>query len=149
MADGSDRTSTTPSKPLSKSLHADIPTQVLQMDHVFEALSHSRRRYLCYLLLEATEWTLSDFAVKIASFETDNPESEVSKHQRDQVYLALYHVHIPKLVEDDVVVFDEMTEVVRPGPNAQQMLLGLAGIGTILDAQQEAHARSEVDDDEA
>ena len=149
MADGSDDTSAPPSKPLPTSLDAAIPTRVLEMDHVFEALSHSRRRYLCYTLLEATEWTLSDLAAKIASFETGDTESEVTDQQRERVYISLYHAHIPKLVEDDVLVFDEVTEVVRPGPNARQVVLGLAGLGTTLDAQQDAHARSEMDDDEA
>lgn len=121
------------------------PPAILELDHVFEALSTSRRRYLCYTLLESQEWTLGDLATKVAAWETDSPEQEVTSQQRETVYVSLYHVHIPKLVDDGIVTFDEETETIAPGEHTDQVLAVLEGIGASLDASQEAHAREEMD----
>lgn len=125
---------------------AEIPSrEILELDHVFEALGHPRRRYLCYTLLEATEWTLTDLATKIAAWEQDVPESEVDDEQRERVYVSLYHGHIPKLVHEDVLKFDEESETITPSENAQQVLAALEGLGASLDSNQETHARGEMD----
>jgi len=125
----------------SISLGGQVPQGILELDHVYEALGRPRRRYLCYTLLEATEWSLTDLAVKIAAYENDYSTSEVTDHQRERVYVSLYHVHVPKLVDEGVVHFDETTETITPGPNAQQVLLALEGMGATIDAEQEEHAR--------
>jgi len=125
------------------------PREILELDHVYEALGHKRRRYLCYTLLESTEWSLTDLATKIAAYENDCFESDVPASQREQVFVSLYHVHVPKLVAEDVIRFDETDEVIEPGPNARQVLLALEGMGATVDVEQEAHARSEIGDDES
>ena len=122
------------------------PEAILELDHVYQALGHSRRRYLCYSLLEQTEWSLIDLASKIAAWENDIPEHEVTNHQREQVYVSLYHAHIPKLVGEEVITFDSRTETITPARNAEQVLAALNGMGATLDANQETHARSEMDE---
>lgn len=122
------------------------PPSVLELDHVYDALAHPRRRYLCYILLEATEWSLTEIATKAAAWEQEIPEHEVSSHRRERVYVALYHAHVPKLVDQDVVEFDADTETITPGENADQVLAALEGVGASLDAEQEIHARSEIHD---
>lgn len=123
------------------------PKAVLELDHVFQALAHPRRRYLCYTLLEDVEWSLTDLATKLAAWENDVPEHAVTHNQRRQVYVALYHSHVPKLVDEGVVTFDPTTEQIRAAENVSQVLAALAGMGTTLDATQEAHARGEMDDE--
>lgn len=120
--------------------------EVLELDHVFSALEDPRRRYICYTLLEKSEWSVTDLAMKLAAWENNCPENAVSDEDHERMYVSLYHAHIPKLVEEDVVTFDETNETIRTGENAAQVLRALEGVGATLDTDQEAHARNESDD---
>ena len=121
---------------------------VLELDHVYRALAHPRRRYLCYTLLEDTEWSLFELATKIAAWENDVPEHAVTGRQRTPVYVSLYHTHVPKLVDEGVITFDETAKVITAAENANQVLQALQGMGATLDAAQETHAQSEIDNQE-
>lgn len=122
------------------------PSEILELDHVYEALGHSRRRYLCYTLFEDTEWTLDELSTKIAAWENDIPQHDVSTRQQEKVYVSLYHIHIPKLVDNGVLTFDDVTKTVRPAANAEQVVIALEGMGASLDSNQETHAQSEMDE---
>lgn len=122
------------------------PSEILKLDHVYEALGHSHRRYLCYTLFEDTEWTLDELSTKIAAWENDVPEHDVSNRQQEKMYVSLYHTHIPKLVNSGVLTFDDATETVRPAANAEQVVIALEGMGASLNSNQETHARSEMDE---
>jgi len=120
---------------------APLAPAMLEIGHVFDALAHSRRRYICYSLLDDTEWTLTDLAARVAAWERGVPTTDVSESRRDGVYVALYHNHVPKLVDEGVVVFDEQEETITTGENADQVLSTLEKLGASLDAAQERHAR--------
>lgn len=124
------------------------PQYLLEIEPVYEALGHSRRRYLCYTLLEDTEWSLTDLATKIAAWENDVPEHVVTDDQREEMYVTLYHAHVPKLVDIGVITFDEATETITTADHAEQVLTALKGIGASLDSKQETHARSDMDEQE-
>ncbi|MCU4752633.1 hypothetical protein OB919_11645 [Halobacteria archaeon AArc-curdl1] len=123
------------------------PPEVLEIEAVYQALGHPRRRYLSYTLLEDTMWSLTDLATKIAAWENDIPEHEVTESQREAVYVSLYHAHVPKLVDEGVITFDEATEMITAAEHAEQVMTALEGIGTSLDADQEVHSRSDMDDE--
>ena len=123
-----------------------LSKEILELNHVFQALAKSRRRYLVYTLKSKTEWELTEIATKIASWEMDTPEQEVPEEDIELTYASLYHAHVPKLVDEGVIEFEKSTEVIRPGPNAPQVLAALAGAGASLDMRQESHARSEMND---
>jgi hypothetical protein len=149
MDDGTDRDRHRDAGDAPAADEVELPSRgVLDLDHVYEALGHPRRRYLCYTLLEDREWSLADLATKIAAWENGVPEHAVTDRQRDRVYVSLYHAHIPKLVETDVVAFDDRHETIAAAANADQVLAALRGIGASLDASQETHARSEMDEPE-
>lgn len=122
------------------------PPAVMEMDHVFEALSHPRRRYLLYTLLEESEWTLQELAEKLAAWEQDGSGSSVSDDTIEQVYVSLYHNHVPKLVDEGIVEFDAATETLGLGSHAEQVLGVLEDAGGSHDSYQETHARSDPDD---
>ena len=124
------------------------PRGILEIEPVYDALGHSRRRYLCYTLLEDTEWSLSDLATKIAAWENNVPEHTVTEDKREAVYVSLYHAHVPKLVDEGVITFDEVTETITTGEHATQVLAALEGIGASLDLNQERHARGGIDERE-
>ena len=123
------------------------PVEILEQEHVYEALSHSRRRYLCYTLLEKTEWTLTELATKIVAWEADE---EVSTHhlpedRREQVYISLYHNHVPHLESQDIVEVDWENETITPDTHADQVLAALQGMSAGLSYGQEEHARGGMD----
>lgn len=125
------------------------PPDVLELDPVYDALSHPRRRYLCYTLLEDTAWTLTELARKIAAWEDDVPEEDVASDRRDGVYVSLFHTHVPKLAESGVVSFEEGDEVISYADGTEQVLTALQALGASFDVEQEEHARREFDDDRA
>jgi len=147
MSNGSDDTEDQAlGPPRSQADDATVPESILELDHVFGALEHPRRRYLCYTLLEDTEWTLTELATKVAAWEQDLANEEVTNRQRERVYVSLFHAHVPKLVEEGVIRFDEATERIEPGENAEQVLAALQGMGATLDSRQEFHAREDIDE---
>ncbi|WP_425438212.1 DUF7344 domain-containing protein [Natronorubrum halalkaliphilum] len=109
-------------------------------------MGHPRRRYVCYTLLEDTQWTLTDLSTKIAAWENDIPEHAVTSDQRERVYVSLYHAHVPKLIDEGIVAFDDVTEMITPVENADQVLAALNGMGASLDSAQETHARGDMND---
>lgn len=131
----------------SSGFETALAEDILELDHVFAALGHPRRRYLSYMQLRKTEWSLVELAKQIATWEHDCPEHAVEKELWEPIYVSLYHTHVPRLVDEDVVAFDEETELVRAAENLHQVRRALEGIGTSTDAAQEAHAQEEGGDD--
>ena len=118
------------------------PEEVLEMEYVFEALAQPRRRYLVYSLLTSTEWTLQELATKLVAWEQDIAEEAVSDIDRDEMFASLYHAHIPKLVDLDVIKYRDGGEgIIVPTEHTVQVLAALEGLGASVDAAQEAHAR--------
>lgn len=129
--------------PPSEEQPTDAPAidgDVLDLDRVFETLDHPRRRYLVYALATNGQWTLSELATKLASWERDVPEGDVSERTRDRVYTSLYHAHVPKLADHDVIRFDDGTETVSTTAHTDQVLAALESVGASRDSQQEDHA---------
>jgi hypothetical protein len=131
-------------------LSAAVSSAVLSLDHVFEALEHPRRRYVCYALSERDEWSLPELATRIVAWERSVDPGSVDGEDRETVLISLYHSHVPTLRDRGVVQFDEAAGTVTPGENADQVLAALEGVGASLDSRQEAHAReaSRGDDDD-
>lgn len=125
----------------------EIPEHILRLDYVFQSVANSRRRYLLYTLESKTEWSVTELATELVAWETDTQEQDVSQEEIDRMFASLYHAHIPKLVDEQVIEFDRETETIQPGEYAAQVLTALAGAGASLDNRQEAHARSEMDDE--
>lgn len=121
---------------------AALPS-VLEMDHVFEVLSHPRRRYLLYTLGTNGKRPLWELARHIAAWEDDVPEGAVSEDAVERVYVSLYHNHVPKLAGQGVIAFSEAEETIQPGGNADDVMNVLGEIGGYNDSKQENHAREE------
>lgn len=118
---------------------------LLSSDGVYESLSHPRRRYVCYLLGETDSWSLTDLATRIAAWESDAPPRTITDPHKERVYVSLYHLHVPKLVELNVVTFDEVSDRISAGAcaaDARALLRGVAvGVG-------DAESRGRDTDDE-
>lgn len=115
---------------------------VLELDTVFTALSHPRRRYLLYALInEDHEETLSELATKIVAWEQSKSTDEVADEERRQVHLSLYHSHVPKLADLGIVEYQQGKDIVVRARNTEQVQAVLNGAGAELDQRQENHAR--------
>ena len=122
------------------------PEEILEMEYVFDALAHPRRRYLLYSLLADPEWTLTELATKLTAWEQDIHENAVTDYDRDRIYVSLYHTHIPILVDHNVIDFEDgEVGVIQPAENSVQVLAVLQGMGASLDTAQETHARRDYD----
>lgn len=119
----------------------DFSSTVLSLDLVFDAISHPRRRYFLYALHAQTDVTLRELAEQIATWEADHHDAPVENHTR-QVYVSLYHTHIPKLQEYAIVDFDHNTGVVTPSSNADVVFAALAGAGRNLGRVQKSDAHN-------
>ena len=75
------------------------------------ALLSNRRRRTIIRILSGEEVVLSvdELVDRIADHEFENPSNE----DRRAIRLTLYHNHLPRLVDGDVVTFDTDTEIVR------------------------------------
>ena len=123
------------------------PETVLEMEFVYEALAHPRRRYLIYSLLSYTRWTLPELATKLVAWERDVSEEAVTDFDRDEMFVSLYHVHVPKLADLAVIEYRNGEEgVIVAAENAVQVLAALEGLGASVDAEQEIHARSDYEE---
>lgn len=72
-----------------------------------ECLSRSRRRYLLHCLNTAGQpLALADLSEDIAGREVE-PQAEVDEECVKDVYLSLYHTHVPKLADANFVEYDQ------------------------------------------
>jgi hypothetical protein len=118
------------------------PNPILELDEVFVALGHPRRRYLLYTLVNGSaEAPLSDLAAGIAAWELDKPVSEVTAGEQRDVHISLYHSHIPQLASLGIVDYQEAENVIVRAVNTAQVQAVLDGAGAELDSRQESHAR--------
>lgn len=86
---------------------------------IFVLLAKRERRLLLEALWRSTPpLTTVELANRIAERTYERPSSE---QQRD-VYLELYHNHLPRLEEADVIVYDEKDGRVAPDRNFDRLL---------------------------
>lgn len=91
----------------------------LSADTVYELLSNRRRRYLLDCLAEhGYSLTLADLADEVAAREHDAQVKAVPEEEVLRIYLTLYHQHVPKLAEADVVRYDQDGDLVASGETA-------------------------------
>jgi hypothetical protein len=88
------------------------------LDRVFELLSNRRRRQFLYVLYAYGETlALADAADEVARLEHGRPLEDISPETVKQVYMSLYHSHVPKLVEADVLRYDQELDLVALTPD--------------------------------
>lgn len=81
------------------------------VDGLFDVLSHSRRRFVvAYLDQRSAPTAVADLAADLARWERDRPEPRGSDDGVAPRYLALYHVHLPRMAEAGMVEYDRESE---------------------------------------
>ncbi|WP_226483271.1 DUF7344 domain-containing protein [Natrinema amylolyticum] len=101
-----------------------ISTDLSETD-IEELLAHPSRRYLLYYLHRyANPVQLADVAHQITIWKLNEPADE-HLQERLQIYLALYHDHLPPLAEADVVDYAQQEDMIELGPTAEQLIPAL------------------------
>ena len=58
--------------------------------------------------------TLPDAAEEVAVRETGRKVTELSAERVHQIYISLYHDHLPRLVEANLLEYDQERDLVSP-----------------------------------
>jgi len=87
-------------------------------DLTFELLSNGRRRQLLRCLLKyPNPVSLPDLADEVAVWEHGTSIDKISAEDVKRVYMSLYHLHVPKLVDAAVVRYDQERDEVWEARN--------------------------------
>lgn len=93
----------------------------LSPDALHDLLAARRRRYTLYCLyLFANPMRLPDVADRVTEWEDGRPGGTLPD-RRLGAYMDLYHSHVPKLVDCDVMRYDQEGDVLELGHNAPQL----------------------------
>lgn len=93
-------------------------TGSLERDRIHELLIAEHRRYLLSCLDNHGALPLSDLADEIAYQIHDAPEDEIPEEKVNQAYDSLWHAHIPKLADANIISYDPDEDVVELAENA-------------------------------
>ncbi|MFC7154297.1 hypothetical protein ACFQPA_02350 [Halomarina halobia] len=84
------------------------------VDTHLRLLSNRRRRYALACLQEyGPSIALADLADEVAVREHDAPLPAIDERAVLDVYMSLYHSHVPKFVDAGIVEYDQERDLVR------------------------------------
>lgn len=86
---------------------------VVAPDTLLDVLAEGRRRRALRTLLAHEELSLPDLADEVAVEEAGEPLSELDPRAVLQVYLSLYHTHVPRLTDVDLVTYEQERDLVK------------------------------------
>lgn len=96
-------------------------------DTLYELISNSRRRAVVTLLADGRR-TMDELSTEIARQECGSP---VKSSERKRVYIALYQVHLDKLL-DAAVIREGGRDEYRPGPNHGAALSAIEAVDEVV-----------------
>lgn len=84
-------------------------------DAIFSILSDERRRYALYCLQEHRQpMALADLADEVARLEYDERSlATIPAEDVKRVYMSLYHNHVPKMADANVLEYDQDSDAIR------------------------------------
>jgi hypothetical protein len=99
----------------------EVPNS-LPVDDRLSLLSAPYRRYLLYGLSKyTTPVSLAALTDTVTEIEHGTPADQY-RDERLRIYTALYHNHLPRLVDAGVVRYDQSDDAVDVGPNAPALV---------------------------
>lgn len=96
-------------------------TRTLNQNTIHRLLSDEQRRHVLSCLTDHGSMALPDLADEVAAREHDASLPQVPDDAVLTTYLTLYHTHIPKLAEADVVRYDQDQDLVALGEHADRL----------------------------
>lgn len=96
-------------------------SEQLSQNQILDLLSAHRRRYTLYCLyLYANPMRLSDVADQVTEWEHGRPGDELLE-ERLRTYNDLYHCHVPKLADADVIGYSQEENMVELASNVDPL----------------------------
>jgi len=84
-----------------------------RISEIFGVFAHHHRRYtLRELQRHEKPMALADLADEITVQEHETPITDIPAEKVKKTYMSLYHTHIPKLVEADLVHYEQERDTV-------------------------------------
>lgn len=98
-----------------------------RLDDLFAVFANYRRRYVLHYLREEGRASIGGIARQLAAWERASRSEMVSGELIDRIELELFHTHLPRLREVNLVEYDQRTSVVvyRDPPEIVRALLDL------------------------
>lgn len=97
----------------SQSLYSQPTPDAHTLDVLFDVLADQRRRYALECLLEfRTPIALADLASEVASRELETPVPDIPAEEVKRVYISLYHSHVPKMADANIVEYTQEQDTV-------------------------------------
>lgn len=96
-------------------------TDALSLETLHGLLGRRRRQHVLACLNQHDELALADLAEEVAVRECDEPITEISEDAVLRIYTSLWHAHVPRLADANVVEYDQDRDVVSLGANAAQL----------------------------
>lgn len=91
-------------------------------DGQFAALASERRRTVLRCLQGVDQAiAIADLAHDVAAWERDADPTDVPADVIEDVYLTMYHNHVPKLVDEGYLAYEEEYTTVVPTDDAQSL----------------------------
>ncbi|WP_222919991.1 hypothetical protein [Natrinema sp. SYSU A 869] len=95
--------------------HDGADASAESLDDAFALLADQRRRLLLAVMRTYDEeLTLPDAAEEVAVRETGHSVANISAERVREVYLSLYHDHLPRLVDAGLIEYDQERDLVAP-----------------------------------
>ncbi len=86
------------------------------VDNAFSLLADRRRRLTLEVLRTYEQsLTLPDVAEEVAKRETGQRIVEITPETVTEIYISLYHDHIPRLAEVGLLEYEQERDLVTPG----------------------------------
>lgn len=83
------------------------------LERIMTGLQNIHRRYLLYYLQGEDPCDFDEAARQIAAWEYECEPVDVSTQVHDQIKFELYHIHIPKLENLDIIDYDDQAGAIR------------------------------------
>lgn len=94
--------------------YSPLDTGDLSQDVLFDVLSHTHRRALLECLDDhGVPLALADVAEEVALLNSGRSIQEISPDDIKQIYMSLYHSHVPKLAAGDFIEYDQERDLVN------------------------------------
>ncbi|MEF8815104.1 MAG: hypothetical protein V5A55_15035 [Halovenus sp.] len=85
----------------------------LSDDRLYRALAATPRRRLLYILLVEEKSTIDEIATVLAGWDATETGTITTPADREQIIVALEHIHLPRLSETGLVTYDRESGAVE------------------------------------
>lgn len=98
-------------------------------DELVSLLASRRRQFVLHCLeTSETPMALADLADELVRWETGESPT-AAQDERERIYVSLYHCHLPKLANSDLVSFDADRNLVDLREDGEELPLDLVRTG--------------------